>query len=116
MYFDKGVWVIVHWRTWQRKITLNLGFDLFGTITVLVSMKKIKNKSVVIWASVRFQLWGVNCAQMFSLKPQNSHKWSDGISAYNINTISARQVMTINKDIIKQSISWSNTKFSELTS
>ena len=40
----------------------------------------------------------------------------DRISPYNINTISSRQVMRIKKNINKGIISWSNTKFSKLTS
>ena len=40
----------------------------------------------------------------------------DRISPYNINTISSRQVMRIEKNINYGIISWSNTKFSELTS
>ena len=38
------------------------------------------------------------------------------ISPYNINTISSRQVMRIEKNINYGIICWSNTKFSELTS
>ena len=40
----------------------------------------------------------------------------DRISPYNINTISSRQVMRIKKNINKGIKSWSNTKFSKLTS
>ena len=40
----------------------------------------------------------------------------DRISPYNINTISSRQVIRIEKNINHGIISWSNTKFSELTS
>ena len=40
----------------------------------------------------------------------------DRISPYNINTIWGRQVMRIKKNITKGIISWSNTKFSKLTS
>ena len=40
----------------------------------------------------------------------------DRISPYNINTISSKQVMRIKKNIIKEIFSWSNTKFSQLTS
>ena len=40
----------------------------------------------------------------------------DRISPYNIYTISSRQVMRIEKNINYGIISWSNTKFSELTS
>ena len=40
----------------------------------------------------------------------------DRISPYNINTISSRQVMRIEKNVNHGIISWSNTKFSELTS
>ena len=39
----------------------------------------------------------------------------DRISPYNINTVSSRQVMRIEKNINNGIISWSNTKFSELT-
>ena len=39
----------------------------------------------------------------------------DRISPYNIDTISSRQVMRIEKNINHGIISWSNTKFSELT-
>ena len=38
-----------------------------------------------------------------------------GISPYNINTISTRQVMKIKKTINLGIIGWSNIKFSELT-
>ena len=40
----------------------------------------------------------------------------DKISPYNIDTISSRQVMRIKKNISQGIISWSNTKFSKLTS
>ena len=40
----------------------------------------------------------------------------DRISLYTINTISSRQVMKIKKNIDKGIFSWSNTKFSKLTS
>ena len=40
----------------------------------------------------------------------------DKISPYNINAISSMQVMRIKKNNSKGIISWSNTKFSELTS
>ena len=40
----------------------------------------------------------------------------DKISPYNIDTISSRQVMRIKKNINQGIISWSNTKFSKLTS
>ena len=39
----------------------------------------------------------------------------DRISPYNINTISTKEVMRIKKNINLGIISWSNTKFSELT-
>ena len=39
----------------------------------------------------------------------------EGISPYNIGTISIRQVMRIKKTINLGIINWSNTKFSELT-
>ena len=39
----------------------------------------------------------------------------DGISPYNIDTMSIRQVMRIKKTINLGIINWSNTKFSELT-
>ena len=40
----------------------------------------------------------------------------DKISPYNIDTISSRQVMRIKKNINQGIVSWSNTKFSKLTS
>ena len=40
----------------------------------------------------------------------------DGISPYNIDTISSRQVTRIKKAINYRIVSWSNAKFSELTS
>ena len=40
----------------------------------------------------------------------------DRISPYNINTISSRQLMRITKNVDKGIISWSDTKFSKLTS
>ena len=39
----------------------------------------------------------------------------DRISPYNINTVSTRQVMRINKNINWGIISWSNNKFLKLT-
>ena len=47
------------------------------------------------------------------LTPMNDQ---DRISSYNINTISTRQVMRIKKNINLGIISWTITKFSELTS
>ena len=40
----------------------------------------------------------------------------DRISPYNVNTISTREVMRIKKNISLGIISWSDTKFFELTS
>ena len=40
----------------------------------------------------------------------------DRISPYNVNTISTREVMRIKKNISLGISSWSDTKFSELTS
>ena len=40
----------------------------------------------------------------------------DRIFPYNIDTISSRQVMRIKKKISQEITSWSNTKFSKLTS
>ena len=40
----------------------------------------------------------------------------DKISPNNVNTISSRQVMRIKESLKKGIISWSNTKFSKLTS
>ena len=50
------------------------------------------------------------------LNPITPMSDQDRISPYNINTISSRQVMRIKKNINKGIISWSNTKFSKLTS
>ena len=50
------------------------------------------------------------------LNPLTPMSDQDRISPYNINTISSRQVMRIKKNINKGIISWSNTKFSKLTS
>ena len=51
-----------------------------------------------------------------SLNPFTPTSDQDRISPYNINTISSRQVMRIEKNVNHGIISWSNTKFSELTS
>ena len=40
----------------------------------------------------------------------------DRISPYNVNTMFRRQVMRIKKNINLEIISWSNTKFSDITS
>ena len=50
------------------------------------------------------------------LKPFTPTSDQDRISPYKINTISSREVMRIEKNINHGIISWSNTKFSELTS
>ena len=51
-----------------------------------------------------------------SLNPFIPTSDQDRISPYNINTVSSRQVMRIEKNINYGIISWSNAKFSELTS
>ena len=38
------------------------------------------------------------------------------MSPYNINTISSRQVIRLKKNIKEETISWSNMKFSKVTS
>ena len=48
-------------------------------------------------------------------RPLTPMSHQDKNSPYNINTISTRQVMRIKKNINLGMISWSNTKFSELT-
>ena len=45
----------------------------------------------------------------------NSHEWPKTESPYNINKISTKEVMRTKKNINLGTISWSNTKFSELT-
>ena len=50
-----------------------------------------------------------------SFKPLTLMSDQDRISPYNINTISARYVMRIKKNINLGMISWSNIKFYELT-
>ena len=52
---------------------------------------------------------------LFSLNPLTPMSDQDRISPYNINTISARWVMRIKKNINLGRISWSNPKFLELT-
>ena len=47
--------------------------------------------------------------------PLTSMSDQDRISPYNINTISTRYVIRIEKNINLEIIGWSNTKFSELT-
>ena len=55
-------------------------------------------------------------SKLIFLDPFTPTSDQDRISLYNINTISSRQVMRIEKNINYGIISWSNTKFSELTS
>ena len=54
----------------------------------------------------------------FSLRinPLTPTSDQDRISPNNVNTISSRQVMRIKESLKKGIISWSNTKFSKLTS
>ena len=53
---------------------------------------------------------------MVSLNPLTPMSDQDRISPYNINTVSSRQAMGIKNNINLGIISWSSTKFSELTS
>ena len=53
--------------------------------------------------------------QLLQFDPLTPMSDQDRISPYSINTISTRQVMKIQKDINLGIVSWSNTKFSELT-
>ena len=53
---------------------------------------------------------------LFRLNPLTPMFDQDRISPNNINTVSSRQVMRIKKNIDKGIISWSNTKFLQLTS
>ena len=52
----------------------------------------------------------------FTVTPLNSTSDQDRISPLSINTLSSRQLMRIKKDINQGVSSWSNTKFSELSS
>ena len=52
---------------------------------------------------------------MIPLHPLTPMSDQNRISPYSINTISSRQVVRIKKNINLEIISWSNTKFSELT-
>ena len=61
------------------------------------------------------KLEGIINNQILGVNPFTPTSDQDRISPYNINTISSRQVMRIEKNI-NHGISWSNTKFSELTS
>ena len=53
--------------------------------------------------------------QLLQFDPLTPMSDQDRISPYSINTISTRQVIKIQKDINLGIVSWSNTKFSELT-
>ena len=53
--------------------------------------------------------------QLLQFDPLTPMSDQDRISPYSINTISTRQVMKIQKDINLGIVSWSHTKFSELT-
>ena len=53
--------------------------------------------------------------QLLQFDPLTPISDQDRISPYSINTISSRQVVRIKKYINLGIISWSNTKFSELT-
>ena len=63
-----------------------------------------------------YKLEGIINSQILGVNPFTPTNDQDRISPYNINTISSRQVMRIEKNISHGIISWSNTKFSELTS
>ena len=52
----------------------------------------------------------------FTVTPLNSISDQDRISPLSINTLSSRQLMRIKKDFNQGISSWSNTKFSELSS
>ena len=59
-----------------------------------------------------FLSWGFK----WEIYPFTPISEQDRISPYNINTISSRQAIRIRTNISKGIISWSNTKFSKLTS
>ena len=79
--------------------------------TVLNSHPVIKQSVVTVFLPL------ITITVIFtSINPFTPTSDQDRISPYNINTISSRQVMRIEKNINYGNISWSNTKFSELTS
>ena len=73
----------------------------------------------VSWIYIEYlntYVWDELSSFFSQLNPFTPTSDQDRISPYNINTISSRQVMRIEKNINYGIISWSNTKFSELTS
>ena len=64
--------------------------------------------AVLLWGELRYRL-------LLGFSPLTPMSDQDRISPYNINTVSSRQVMRIEKNINLGMINWSNTKFSELT-
>ena len=75
------------------------------------SFKCSKDKNVLQFCHQYNQC---NCKSIFN--PLTLTSDQDGISPYNINTISSRQVTRIKKAINWRIVSWSNAKFSEPTS
>ena len=85
-----------------------------GTVTrsyYTTSFKCSKDKNVLQFCHQYNQC---NCKSIFN--PLTLTSDQDGISPYNINTISSRQVTRIKKAINWRIVSWSNAKFSEPTS
>ena len=75
------------------------------------------------WSNSGWQQWTCFASKhnpiwsgKYTVTPLNSTSDQDRISPLSINTLSSRQLMRIKKDINQGVSSWSNTKFSELSS
>ena len=77
----------------------------------------MKNNSVIIEnpEEKAYQLSAKQNWQFIGFSPLTPRSDQDRISPYNTNTISTRQVMRVKETINLEIISWSNTRFFELT-
>ena len=116
--------LLVIWTAWEQQTSIRMALEMKSLSrrmekTTLVGQRLLEEKVKVCccWrhrsenAGIGSDLEVCNCFNPFT--PTSDQ---DRISPYSVNTISSRQVMRIEKNINHGTISWSNTKFSELTS
>ena len=95
-----------------------LQFTIYG-ITHLLNSFTPRTSFVIlssVWYTILKMYWVNLQMKENCFNPVTPMSDRDGISSYNVNTISSRQVMRIKKNIIEGIINWSNTRFSDLTS
>ena len=116
--------LLVILTAWEQQTSIRMALEMKSLSrrmekTTLVGQRLLEEK-VKVCCCWRHQSENAGIGSDFEVcncfNPFTPTSDQDRISPYSVNTISSRQVMRIEENINHWIISWSNTKFSELTS